>query len=407
MSASNGSFLSPDEEAKVKAVYETLAEKDQRRYLASLSLTLPHGGCGYLAKLVGCSKGTITRGRQELETIKDDGDPAEGRQRREGAGRPKKVAEHPELRDGLEEILDERTAGDPTDETVRWTHLPITEIAELLTSAVTFVSWPVVKQLCQERDLKKRQQVNSVTKSPSRDRDEQFGIIDRVRSWFRRTKDAIFSVDSKQKEMLGNVQRPGDVLADGPVETLDHPLPSYATGEIITHGIYDPQHNTAHMNLSPGHDTGAFACASFQWYWEQIGQLVHQAADRILLLMDCGGSNSYRSNVFKYNLGLVSSAIGLPIRVAHLPVYCSKYNLIERRVFPHVERAYSGQIFTSADQMVDAIESRACTSTGLVTTAHVLEETFRPATKAEQQQAADVVVEYPEQLNDYNYKVTP
>lgn len=72
-----------------------------------------------------------------------------------------------------------------------------------------------------------------------------------------------------------------------------------------------------------------------------------------------------------------------------------------------MERAYSGQIFTSADQMVDAIESRARTSTGLVTTAHILEETFRPATKAQQKQAAKVVVEYPEKLNDYNYKVIP
>ncbi|MEQ9586639.1 MAG: hypothetical protein RJS97_01500, partial [Parvibaculaceae bacterium] len=228
MSRSDEPFLSPDDEAKVKAVYETLAEKDRRRYLASLSLTLPHGGCAYLARLTGCSPGVISRGRAELDTIRVSGDRAQGRQRREGAGRPKKVDQHPELRDELEDILEERTAGDPTDENTCWTHLAIAEIAARLSNAVTFVSWPVVKGLCRERHLKKRRQVNSVTKSPSRNRDRQFGIIDRLRDTFRRTKDAIFSVDSKQKEMLGNVHRPGDVLADGPVETLDHPLPSYA-----------------------------------------------------------------------------------------------------------------------------------------------------------------------------------
>ena len=407
MSQSDDGFLSPDEEAQVKAVYHTLSEKDKRRYAASLSLTLPYGGCGYLIELLGCSQSTLTRGRNELRELEQSGDPAAGRVRREGAGRPKKEAAHPELPDELDNLLEERTAGDPTDDTVCWTYLTIAAVTRILSEACVAVSWPVVKRLCLERDLKKRHQVNSVTKAPSRDRDEQFSIIDRLRRTFRRTKDAIFSVDSKQKEMLGNVSRPGQVLADGPVEMLDHPLPSYADGEVVSHGIYDTQQNTAHINLSLGHDTGAFACASFLWYWQHIGHLVHAVAQRILLLLDCGGSNSFRSNIFKYNLCLTSSTIGLPIQVAHFPVYCSKYNPIERRVFPWVEGAYSGQIFTAADQMAESIERLACTSTGLVTTAHVLEKEYQPATNQEKKQAAGVVVEYPENLNDYNYRVTP
>lgn len=407
MSQSDFRFLSPDQQAQVKAVYDTLSEKDKRRYAAALSLTLPCGGCGYLIELLGCSQSTMTRGRHELKELEQSGDPAAGRVRSEGAGRPKKEAAHPELPEELDNLLQERTAGDPTDATVRWTCLTIAAIARILTEVCVAVSWPVVKRLCLERNLKKRHQVNSVTKAPSRDRDEQFHIIDRLRRTFRRTKDAIFSIDSKQKEMLGDVSRPGAVLADGPVAMLDHPLPSYADGEVITHGIYDTQENTAHMNLSPGHDTGAFACASFLWYWQHIGHLVQAAAERILLLLDCGGSNSFRSNIFKYNLCLTSSTIGLPIQVAHFPVYCSKYNPIERRVFPWVEGAYSGQIFTTADEMAESIEDLACTLTGLVTTAHVLEEAYQPATNREKKQAAGVIVEYPENLNEYNYRVTP
>jgi len=233
-----------------------------------------------------------------------------------------------------------------------------------------------------------RRKAPSVTKSPSRNRDQQFNIIDRLRESFRLAKDAVFSVDSKQKEMLGNVYRPGEVLADGPVEVLDHALPSYCAGEVITHGIYDPQNNTAHMNLSRGCDTGAFACASLRWFWEHIGRPAHQTADRILLLMDCGGSNSFRSNVFKYCLAKTSAAIGLPIRVAHYPVYCSKYNPIERRAFPYVEKSYRGQIFTKIESMVKAIQNRAKTATGLQTTAHELEKQFRPATYRMKKMAA-------------------
>lgn len=83
-------YLPPEKAEKIKAVYNTLSEKDKRRYAASLSLTLPHGACGYLIDLLGCSHATITRGRNEIERLGAEGDPAEGRVRREGAGRPKK-----------------------------------------------------------------------------------------------------------------------------------------------------------------------------------------------------------------------------------------------------------------------------------------------------------------------------
>ena len=35
------------------------------------------------------------------------------------------------------------------------------------------------------------------------------------------------------------------------------------------------------------------------------------------------------------------------IRIGHYPPYCSKYNPIEHRLFPHVTRAGQGVIFTS------------------------------------------------------------
>lgn len=407
MSNADNQFLTPEQEDQVKAHYDTLNEKERRRFAASLSLSLAHGGCRYLGELLGCSESTITRGRSELRQLAQHGDPAEGRVRREGAGQPKKELAHPELPGELENILDQRTAGDPKDPAVHWTHLTVAALARILSKTCVSVSWPVVNRLCQERNLKKRRQVDSVTRAPSRDRDEQFAVLDRLRDAFRSTKDAIFSIDSKQKEMLGDVSRPGLVLADGPVEMLDHPLPSYSDGEVITHGIYDTQRNTAHVNLSLGHDTGAFSCASFQWFWEQIGRTVHETAERILLLMDCGGSNSFRSNVFKHELCRVSSAIGLPIRVAHFPVYCSKYNPIERRAFPWVERAYSGQIFTTIQQMADSIVRFARTATGFSTTAHVIEEQFRPASKRAKKEAKHVEVEHPESPEQYNYRVTP
>ncbi len=67
----------------------------------------------------------------------------------------------------------------------------------------------------------------------------------------------------------------------------------------------------------------------------------YRDADSILLTCDGGGSNSARKYVFKHDLERLSDSIGLPIRVAHYPPYCSKYNPIERCFFPHLGRACS------------------------------------------------------------------
>ena len=49
--------------------------------------------------------------------------------------------------------------------------------------------------------------------------------------------------------------------------------------------------------------------------------------------------------VFKEQLQKLANRLGIEIRVAHYPPYCSKYNPIEHRLFPHVTRACRGVIF--------------------------------------------------------------
>ena len=66
---------------------------------------------------------------------------------------------------------------------------------------------------------------------------------------------------------------------------------------------------------------------------DAMGTPVGRDATSILLTCDGGGSNSSRKYIFKHDLERLSNAIGLPIRVAHYPPYCSKYNPIERRFF--------------------------------------------------------------------------
>ena len=76
-----------DVEERVRGFYQTLSEKDRRRYAAVEARRLGHGGVEYVAGVFGCSRRTIERGLNELEQLPHD--PAAGRVRRPGGGRKK------------------------------------------------------------------------------------------------------------------------------------------------------------------------------------------------------------------------------------------------------------------------------------------------------------------------------
>jgi hypothetical protein len=77
-------------ESQMQNVYQSLSEKDRRRFAAIQARQLGHGGMGYISEVLRCSTRTIRRGMDELHSLPDD--PAKGRVRRPGAGRKKSNA---------------------------------------------------------------------------------------------------------------------------------------------------------------------------------------------------------------------------------------------------------------------------------------------------------------------------
>jgi len=65
--------------------------------------------------------------------------------------------------------------------------------------------------------------------------------------------------------------------------------------------------------------------------------------------------------------------IGLEIQIAHYR-YCSKWNPIEHRLFPHVTRSLQGVFLASAETMKSYINEKANTTTGLITRSHILDK---------------------------------
>lgn len=63
-------------------LYDSLSEKDRRRYAAVEAEKLGHGGIAYVAELFGCDPETIRHGALDIEQLPED--EAAGRVRKKG-----------------------------------------------------------------------------------------------------------------------------------------------------------------------------------------------------------------------------------------------------------------------------------------------------------------------------------
>lgn len=318
----------------------------------------------------------------------------------------KKVQVVPALEANLTSVLETRTAGDPDDAEVLWTDLSPRQIAEAVTALGTPVSPPVVRDWLAEQGLGLHKIEKVLAGGTSPDRDAQFQRLTALKAEYLAAGHPVFSVDTKAKEHLGRLYREGRVRTQQPFQAFDHDFPSWATGVVIPHGIYDLARQRGHLNLGLSHDTSAFACDSFRWYWKRIGQRCYPHATSILWLCDCGGSNSATQYLFKRDLQHLVNDLGLEIRVAHYPSYCSKYNPIERRFFPHVGRACQGVLFDTLDTVVRLMR-KTSTRTGLRATVNVLRGVYQTGRKVADDFKETMTIVFDDLLPKWNYRAVP
>jgi Rhodopirellula transposase DDE domain len=303
-------------------------------------------------------------------------------------------------------VLQDRTAGDPMRQEVRWTDLSYEQIAGHLAEAGTKVSVPVVKQLLKKHGYVTRKAQKSRAMGSHPDRNQQFENIARLKREYLGSANPIVSMDTKKKELIGDFYRAGHLKTQGVIETFDHDFPSFAEGVVIPHGLYDVKENLGHVNLGTSHDTGEFARESIERWWEQKGRVLYPDAKSILLLCDGGGSNSASQYLFKEDLQKLVDRLGIEIRVAHYPPYCSKYNPIEHRMFPHLSRACQGVIFESV-ALVKELMEKTSTSTGLRVTVDIIEKVYQTGRKYAEGFKEDMKIVFDEILPKWNYRAVP
>ena len=396
----------PEIEQTMKKYYATLSEKDRRRYAAVEALKLGHGGQGYIAKVLGCSEKTVSRGLEELAEL--PAQPAAGcLLRKAGGGRPPYQETYPEIDRQFLEVLKDHTAGDPMDERVVWTDLTPPEIAGLLEKHHQVrVSKSVVRKLLKKHRYRRRQAQKKQTLKSVAHRNEQFTRIAELKAEFQAAGNPIISFDTKKKEYLGNFYRDGHLYTLEELRTYDHDFNSEADGIIIPHGIYDLQRNIGYLHLGTSKDTSEFVCDCIRAWWDRHGRADYPQATAILGLCDGGGSHSARQYIFKEDLQKLAAELGIEIRIAHYPPYCSKYNPIEHRLFPHVTRACQGVIFTSL-ALVKELMEKTQTSKGLQVVVEILEKVYQTGRKAADDFKTKMRLIFDELLPQWNYRALP
>jgi hypothetical protein len=272
------------------------------------------------------------------------------------------------LTDWILEYVEEETAGSPTDETIKWTHLRPCEIALYLEETYQIeVSRGCIKRILSAAGYRKRKPVKCLPTGNSPDRREQFRIISYLAALFMlMPENPIISIDTKKKEVLGNLTRGEAVLTKGKKGVLvyDHDYPYLGVGKAIPHGIYDVKLNEGYVSIGNSHETAEFVVDNLEWWWEEFGKYEYPKADRILILCDSGGANGHRHHLFKKLLQALAGKIDKKLVIAHYPPYCSKYNPIERRLFAQVHRTIKETILTDLEQVKQLME-KTRTKTGL------------------------------------------
>ena len=134
--------------------------------------------------------------------------------------------------------------------------------------------------------------------------------------------------------------------------------------------MYDVGANSGWVAVGTDHDIAAFAVQTIRIWWQKVGPPAYPDATRLLICADGGGSNGYRTRLWKTELAALAAGTGLQITVCHFPPGTSKRNKIEHRLFSHISINWRGRPLTSHEVIVQTIAATT-TRTGLTVSAEL------------------------------------
>ena len=312
----------------------------------------------------------------------------------------------PAIEDRIKEIVNDDIAGSPTDEQ-KWVKLSLRTIASRLRAQAYRIGRTTVGRLLRKLGFGLVANRKSLTGAVHPDRNRQFDYIRRVRQQFLRAGYPVISVDTKNKELIGNFANQGRTWRQAPAQVNLHDFPGDALGRAVPYGIYDIVHNQGYVYLGNSYDTPEFAAHAIAQWWADPARPRFPHEDKLLILCDAGGSNNCRSWLWKAELQRqCADRFGIPVLVCHYPTGASKYNPIEYRLFSQITRNWAGKPLRSFDTMRNYIRSTT-TTTGLTVKAFLVDRAFQKGRKVSKEQRQTIQLTRRPICPTWNYMIAP
>jgi hypothetical protein len=394
---------------KHTALKAVLDEARLRIWAAAEARSLGRGGIARVSEVSGVSRRTIHRGLRELEK----GHRPSGRElplnrvRAVGGGRKKLTSRDPRLLRDLEALVEPHTRGHP-ESPLRWTCKSTTKLAEELNRQAHRVSQRSVWALLRGLNYSLQSVRKTREGAPHPHRDLQFAHINQRVMAFQATGDPVISVDTKKKELIGDFAQKGqEWRPQGHPESVRvHDLIDAELGKVAPYGVYDLKANLGWVSVGIDHDTAEFAVESIRRWWREMGQALYPTARRLLITADGGGSNGYRTRLWKLELQHLANEYGLAISVCHFPPGTSKWNKIEHRMFCHITQNGRGRPLISRQTIVELI-GNTTTRTGLRIRAALDTKKYPAGVKVTPEQLKSGRLKTDSFHGEWNYTIEP
>jgi hypothetical protein len=339
-----------------------MTEFQRRLWLGAEAAELGPSGVSIVAQATGIAADTVRRGRKEAE---NGTAPGQARSRRAGGGRKRAETHDDGLVAAFESLIDPVTRGDPQSP-LRWTSKSIRALTAALREKGHQVSDFVIRRLLREGGYSLQANAKTIEGTQHADRDAQFAYLNDQAADHLGTGDPVISVDTKKKELVGEFKNGGREWrpAGDPEQVKVHDFADKTLGKANPYGVYDIGANTGWVSVGTDHDTAEFAVNTITTWWREVGKPMYPTAARLMISADGGGSNGYRTRLWKTELARLAAATGLAITVCHLPPGTSKW------LFAHISMNWRGRPLTSHEVIVETIAATT-TSTGLTVRAEL------------------------------------
>ncbi len=125
-----------------------------------------------------------------------------------------------------------------------------------------------------------------------------------------------------------------------------------------------------------------------------------------MITADCGGSNSNRTRLWKWELQKLADELNKSISVCHFPPGTSKWNKIEHKMFSYISMNWRAKPLISVETVVNLIANTK-TKSGLKIQAAIDRNPYETGIKISKHEFNAINIERYEFHGEWNYIIKP